>query len=69
VSDSPLTNQSIRTKGVEAELRWSIDKHALVSASYTYIDVVNISALAGAYFNYFGIGDLATWPAVAGARR
>lgn len=59
VSDSPLTNQSIRTKGVEAEVRWSIDRHALVTANYTYIDVVNISALSsGGYFNYFGIGDL-----------
>lgn len=59
VSDSPLTNQSIRTKGVEAELRWAIDKHALVTANYTYIDVVNISALtSGGYFNYFGIGDM-----------
>jgi len=59
VSDSPLTNQSIRTKGVEAELRWSIDRHALVTANYTYIDVVNISALTtNGYFNYFGIGDL-----------
>jgi iron complex outermembrane receptor protein len=59
VSDSPLTNQSIRTKGVEAELRWAIDKHALVTANYTYIDVVNISALTSAgYFNYFGIGDM-----------
>jgi iron complex outermembrane receptor protein len=44
---------------VEAELRWAIDKHALVSANYTYIDVVNISALtSGGYFNYFGIGDM-----------
>ena len=59
VSDSPLTNQSIRTKGVEAELRWSVDNHLLVTANYTYIDVVNISALtSNGYFNYFGIGDL-----------
>lgn len=63
VSDSPLTNQVIKTKGVEAELRWSVDKHLLVSANYTYIDVVNAAALdagiSGAgYFNYFGVGDL-----------
>ena len=66
VNDSPLTNQAIRTKGVEAELRWSVDRHLLVSANYTYIDVVNISALGGGYFNYFGIGDLtnATNPAL-----
>ncbi|WP_226015827.1 TonB-dependent siderophore receptor [Novosphingobium sp. FKTRR1] len=63
VSDSPLTNQVIKTKGVEAELRWSVDRHLLVSANYTYIDVVNAAALDGGltgngYFNYFGIGDL-----------
>ena len=63
VSDSPLTNQVIKTRGVEAELRWSVDRHLLVSANYTYIDVINEAALnAGltgtGYFNYFGIGDL-----------
>lgn len=63
VSDSPLTNQSIRTKGVEFEMRWAIDRHALVTANYTYIDVVNISALtSNGYFNYFGIGDLVNVP-------
>ena len=63
VSDSPLTNQVIKTRGVEAELRWSVDRHLLVTANYTYIDVINKAALdvglSGAgYFNYFGIGDL-----------
>jgi iron complex outermembrane receptor protein len=63
VSDSPLTNQVIKTKGFEAEMRWSVDRHLLVTANYTYIDVVNIAALdAGlsglGYFNYYGIGDL-----------
>ena len=45
VSDSPLTNQVIKTRGVEAELRWSVDRHLLVSANYTYIDVINAAAL------------------------
>jgi iron complex outermembrane receptor protein len=63
VSDSPLTNQVIKTRGVEAEIRWSVDRHLLVTANYTYIDVINKAALdvglSGAgYFNYFGIGDL-----------
>ncbi|HEY6869919.1 MAG TPA: TonB-dependent receptor plug domain-containing protein [Novosphingobium sp.] len=63
VNDSPLTNQAIKTKGVEAELRWSVDRHALITANYTYIDVVNVAALnagltGAGYFNYFGIGDL-----------
>ena len=56
-------NQAIKTKGVEAELRWSVDRHALITANYTYIDVVNAAALnagltGAGYFNYFGIGDL-----------
>lgn len=59
VSDSPLTNQTIKTRGVEAEVRWSVDRHLLLSANYTYINVVNIAALSSSgYFNYFGIGDL-----------
>lgn len=63
VNDSPLTNQAIKTKGVEAELRWSVDRHTLITANYTYIDVVNSAALnagltGSGYFNYFGIGDL-----------
>lgn len=62
-NDSPLTNQVIKTKGFEAELRWSVDEHLLLSANYTYIDVVNAAALnagitGAGYFNYFGIGDL-----------
>jgi len=63
VSDSPLTNQVIKTKGIEAEMRWSVDRHLLVTANYTYINVINKAALdaglSGAgYFNYYGIGDL-----------
>jgi iron complex outermembrane receptor protein len=63
VSDSPLTNQTIKTKGIEAEMRWSVDRHLLVSANYTYIYVYNKAALDGGltgngYFNYYGIGDL-----------
>lgn len=63
-AESALTNQVIKTKGVEAEVRWAVDKHLLVTANYTYIDVINVAALdAGrsgdGYFNYFGIGDLA----------
>jgi iron complex outermembrane receptor protein len=72
VSDSPLTNQVIKTRGVEAEMRWSVDSHLLVTANYTYIDVVNAAALnagvnpnpfsGSGYFNYFGIADLVNVP-------
>jgi len=53
-----LTNQVLQTKGVEAELRWSIDRHALVTGAYTHMNVINVGALAsGSYFNYFGAGS------------
>jgi iron complex outermembrane receptor protein len=61
-AESSLTNQVVKTKGVEAEVRWSVDRHLLVSANYTYIKVVDESALAGGFFNYFGIGDLVNVP-------
>ncbi|MDE1914771.1 MAG: TonB-dependent receptor plug domain-containing protein [Sphingomonadales bacterium] len=57
-AESSLTNQILQTKGVEAEVRWSVDKHLLVTASYTHMHVQNVGALAaGSYFNYFGAGD------------
>ncbi|MET0371071.1 MAG: TonB-dependent receptor plug domain-containing protein [Sphingobium sp.] len=59
VEASPLTNQTIKTKGIEAEMRWSVDNHLLITANYTHMMVVNQAALTpGGYFNYFGIADL-----------
>lgn len=60
--ESSLTNQVVKTKGIEGEVRWSVDRHLLVSANYTYIQVVDQSALAGGFFNYFGIGDVVNVP-------
>lgn len=58
-AESSLTNQILQTKGVEAEIRWSVDRHLLVTGAYTHLKVINIGALiAGSYFNYFGAGDL-----------
>lgn len=58
-AESALTNQTFETKGIEAEVRWSVNHHLLVTGSYTHVNVVNLSALAaGYYFNYFGAGDL-----------
>lgn len=57
-AESSLTNQILQTKGVEAEVRWSVDKHLLVTSSFTHMKVTNVGALAaGSYFNYFGAGD------------
>ncbi len=57
-SEAQLTNQILQSKGVEAEVRWSVDRHLLVTAAYTHIKVINLGALiAGSYFNYLGAGD------------
>ncbi|MDP9056594.1 MAG: TonB-dependent receptor [Pseudomonadota bacterium] len=57
-AESALTNQILQTKGVEAEVRWSVDSHLLVTAAFTHQKVINLGALAaGKYFNYLGAGD------------
>jgi iron complex outermembrane receptor protein len=57
-AESALTNQTLQTKGVEAELRWSVDRHLLVTGAFTHLTVINLAALAaGDYFNYFGAGN------------
>jgi iron complex outermembrane receptor protein len=57
-AESGLTNQILQSKGVEAELRWSVDKHLLVTGSFTHMTVRNVGAeAAGSYFNYYGAGD------------
>ncbi|WP_353228531.1 TonB-dependent receptor [Novosphingobium sp.] len=57
-AESGLTNQILQTKGIEAEIRWSVDRHLLVTGSFTHINVINLGALiAGSYFNYYGAGD------------
>jgi iron complex outermembrane receptor protein len=56
---SSTVNQSVETKGVEAELRWSVDRHFLVTGAYTRTEVTNLTFLdAGSTFSFFGIEDL-----------
>lgn len=56
---SSTVNQSVETKGIEAEFRWSVDKHFLVTGAYTHTVVTNLSFLdAGSTFSFFGIEDL-----------
>ncbi len=58
-NQNPVTNQSVRTKGVEAEVRWSVDRHLLISGAYTYTDVIELSAFKDrSTFSFFGIDDL-----------
>ena len=56
---SATVNQSVETKGIEAEVRWAVDKHLLVTAAYTKTKVVNLSFLdAGSTFSFLGYEDL-----------
>jgi len=54
-----VTNQAVETKGIEAELRWSVNDNLLVTAAYTKTKVYNLTALEnGSLFGFFGIEDL-----------
>ena len=56
---SSTVNQSVQTRGLEAEFRWSVDRHFLVTGAYTRTKVTNLTFLdAGATFSFFGIEDL-----------
>ena len=56
---SSVTNQSVETRGLEAEFRWSVDEHLLLTGAYTKTKVYNLSYLdAGTAFSFFGIQDL-----------
>jgi iron complex outermembrane receptor protein len=56
---SSTVNQSVQTKGAEAEVRWAVDQHLLVTGAYTRTKVVNLTFLdAGSTFSFFGIQDL-----------
>jgi iron complex outermembrane receptor protein len=54
-----VTNQSVETKGMEAEFRWSVNDHLLLTGAYTHTNVYNLTALnSGVLFSFFGIEDL-----------
>lgn len=56
---SSTVNQSVETRGIEAEVRWSVDKHLLLSGNYTKTKVYNLSFFnAGSTFSFLGIEDL-----------
>ncbi|VWX46700.1 TonB-dependent siderophore receptor [Novosphingobium sp. 9U] len=53
---SLTVNQAIRTTGLEAEARWSVDRHLLLTTAYTHTKVLN-QAFAnggGVFFYYYG---------------
>ncbi|MEM7741512.1 MAG: TonB-dependent receptor, partial [Pseudomonadota bacterium] len=56
---SITVNQSVRTKGVEVEFRYSVTDNLLVTGAYTNTEVVNLTALNdGSLFSFYGIEDL-----------
>jgi len=56
---SSTVNQSVQTKGLEAEFRWSVDRHFLVTGAYTRTKVVNLTFLDdGTAFSFLGYEDL-----------
>ncbi|WP_082699745.1 TonB-dependent siderophore receptor [Novosphingobium barchaimii] len=58
-SQSMTVNQAVETKGLEAEFRWAVDEHLLLTGGYTRTKVWNLTALeAGETFSFFGIEDL-----------
>lgn len=58
-AQSITVNQAVETKGLEAELRWSVDRHFLVTSAYTRTKVYNLTGINdGSLFSFFGVGDL-----------
>ena len=58
-AQSITVNQAVETKGLEAEVRWSVDRHFLVTGAYTKTNVYNLTGLNdGSLFSFFGIADL-----------
>lgn len=58
-NQNTVTNQSVKTKGIEAEVRWSVDKHLLVSGAYTLTNVYELTGLqSGSTFSFFGANDM-----------
>ncbi|PTQ11897.1 TonB-dependent receptor [Sphingomonas oleivorans] len=56
---SITVNQAVETKGLEAEVRWSVNKHLLITGAYSRTNVYNLTALKeGTLFSFFGIEDL-----------
>ncbi|MDE8650288.1 TonB-dependent siderophore receptor [Novosphingobium album (ex Liu et al. 2023)] len=58
---SLTVNQAIKTTGIEAEMRWSVNRHLLLTTAYTHTKVVNQAFLngGGVFFYYYGADLLA----------
>jgi iron complex outermembrane receptor protein len=59
-AQSITVNQAVETKGLEAEFRWSVDDHLLLTGGYTRTKVYNLTSLENqSTFSFWGIEDLA----------
>ena len=59
-AQSTVTNNTTKNEGSEFELRWVVNEQLVVSASYTQIEVTNLTVLDGGgfQFGFFGAEDL-----------
>jgi len=54
-----VTNNTTNNEGIEFELRWVVNENLVVSAGYTNIEVINLTALEnGNQFGFLGAEDL-----------
>ena len=62
-AQSTVTNQSVRTEGVEFELRWAVTDALFVGATYTDVEAINLNSLEnGNRYSQYGIDDLPNIP-------
>jgi len=58
-AQNTVTNNTTNNKGTEFELRWVVNENLVVSAGYTNIKVINLTALEnGNQFGFLGAEDL-----------
>ena len=58
-TQNTVTNNTTNNKGTEFELRWVVNENLVVSAGYTNIKVINLTALEnGSQFGFLGAEDL-----------
>ena len=54
-----VTNQTTRTTGLEAEMRWLASRRLLMTFAYSTIEVVNLNTLrSGGRFSFIGAADV-----------
>ncbi|MDO6476057.1 TonB-dependent receptor [Alteromonas sp. 1_MG-2023] len=58
-SQAIVTNATTHNEGVELELRWVVNENLVVSAGYTNVEVINLTAREnGSQFGFLGLEDL-----------